>query len=29
VFPAAGRILLQTEGFEILFRKFEIQPLAK
>jgi hypothetical protein len=29
VYPAAGRILLQTEGFEIFFRKFEIQPLAK
>lgn len=28
VYPAAGRILLQTEGFEILFRRFEIKPLA-
>jgi hypothetical protein len=27
VFPAAGRILLQTEGFEISFRKFELHPL--
>jgi hypothetical protein len=27
VFPAAGKILLQTEGFEISFRKFELQPL--
>jgi Domain of Unknown Function (DUF1080) len=27
VSPAAGRILLQTEGFEILFRKFELHPL--
>jgi hypothetical protein len=27
VFPAAGRILLQTEGFEIYFRKFELHPL--
>jgi hypothetical protein len=27
VFPAAGKILLQTEGFEIWFRKFEVQPL--
>jgi hypothetical protein len=27
VFPAAGRILLQTEGFEIFFRKFELHPL--
>jgi hypothetical protein len=26
VFPSAGRILLQTEGFEIWFRKFEIGP---
>lgn len=25
--PAAGKILLQTEGFEILFRKFELHPL--
>lgn len=29
VHPAAGRILLQTEGFEILFRKFEIGPIEK
>ncbi len=28
-FPAAGRILLQSEGFEIYFRKFEIRPLSK
>jgi hypothetical protein len=28
VFPAAGRILLQTEGHEIYFRKFEIHPLS-
>jgi hypothetical protein len=27
VFPQAGRILLQTEGSEILFRTFELQPL--
>jgi hypothetical protein len=27
VFPSAGRILLQTEGFEIWFRKFEIGPI--
>jgi len=27
VFPVAGRILLQTEGFEVYFRKFEIHPL--
>ena len=29
VFPAAGKILLQTEGFEIDFRKFEVKPLQK
>lgn len=29
VFPAAGKILLQSEGFEILFRTFELHPLAK
>lgn len=29
VFPAAGRILLQSEGFEIYFRKFELQPITK
>lgn len=28
VFPSAGRILLESEGFEILFRKFELHPLA-
>jgi hypothetical protein len=28
VFPIAGRIALQCEGFEIHFRKFELQPLA-
>jgi hypothetical protein len=27
VYPTAGRILLQTEGFEVYFRKFEIHPL--
>jgi hypothetical protein len=26
-FPAAGKILLQSEGFEIDFRRFELQPL--
>jgi 3-keto-disaccharide hydrolase len=26
-FPAAGRILLQSEGFELLVRKFELHPL--
>ena len=29
VYPAAGKILLQTEGFEIDFRRFEVKPLAK
>ena len=28
VFPAAGKILLQTEGFEIDFRNVEVRPLA-
>jgi hypothetical protein len=28
VFPTAGRVALQCEGFEIYFRKFELQPLA-
>jgi hypothetical protein len=27
VFPAAGRILLQSEGFELFVRKFELHPL--
>jgi hypothetical protein len=27
IFPSAGRILLESEGFEILFRKFELHPL--
>jgi hypothetical protein len=29
VSPSAGKILLQSEGFEILFRKFELRPLKK
>jgi hypothetical protein len=29
VFPSAGKILLQSEGFEILFRRFELRPLKK
>lgn len=29
VFPADGRILLQSEGFELFVRKFEIHPLKK
>jgi hypothetical protein len=28
-FPRVGKILLEAEGFEILFRKFELRPLAK
>ncbi len=28
-FPAAGKILLQCEGHEIFFRKFELHPLKK
>jgi hypothetical protein len=28
VFPAAGKILLQSEGFELFVRKFELQPIA-
>jgi hypothetical protein len=27
-FPAAGKILLQSEGFEIYFRKFELHPIT-
>lgn len=27
VYPSAGKILLESEGFEIHFRKFELQPL--
>jgi hypothetical protein len=29
VFPSAGKVLLQSEGFEVLFRKFELHPLKK
>jgi hypothetical protein len=29
VFPGAGKILLQSEGFEIDFRRFELHPLTK
>jgi hypothetical protein len=29
VYPAAGQILLQSEGFEIYFRRFELQPLQR
>jgi hypothetical protein len=28
-FPAAGKILLQSEGFELYVRKFELHPLKK
>ncbi len=28
-FPAAGKVLLQCEGFELFVHKFEIQPLKK
>ena len=27
VFPSAGQILLEVEGFEVFFRKFELHPL--
>jgi len=27
VFPSAGKILLESEGFEIFFRKFELHPI--
>ena len=27
VFPSAGKILLESEGFEIFFRKFELRPI--
>ena len=29
VSPASGKILLQCEGFEVFFRKFELRPLKK
>ena len=28
VYPSAGKILLESEGFEIFFRKFELHPLG-
>ncbi len=28
-FPSKGKILLESEGFEIYFRKFEVRPLTK
>jgi hypothetical protein len=27
VYPSAGKILLESEGFEIHFRRFELKPL--
>jgi hypothetical protein len=29
VYPAAGKVMLQVEGFELYVRKFELQPLKK
>lgn len=29
IYPSAGKILLQSEGFEMFFRRFELQPLKK
>lgn len=29
VFPAAGKILLQSEGFELFVRRFELHPVGK
>ncbi len=29
VFPSAGRVLLQSEGFELFVRRFELHPLEK
>jgi len=29
VYPAAGKILLQAEGFEVYFRRFELEPVTK
>ena len=29
VFPSRGKILLEAEGFEIFFRKFELRPLTQ
>lgn len=28
VFPSAGKVLLESEGFEIFFRRFELHPLG-
>ena len=29
VVPSAGKILLQNEGFEVMFRKFELKPIER
>jgi hypothetical protein len=29
VFPTGGKILLQSEGFELFVRTFELHPLKK
>jgi hypothetical protein len=29
VAPSSGKILLQSEGFEVLFRNVELHPLTK
>ena len=29
VYPAAGKVLLQSEGFELFVRRFELRPLKK
>jgi hypothetical protein len=29
VYPPAGKILLQSEGFEVMFRNFEVRPVKK
>jgi hypothetical protein len=29
IYPSSGKVLLQCEGFELFFRKFELHPLAK
>ena len=29
VFPSKGKILLESEGFEIYFRRFELRPLTR
>ena len=29
VFPSKGKILLESEGFEVYFRRFELRPLTR